>query len=675
MTKPKVSIIILNLDGLNDTVKCLRSLQKTKYDSFEVVVVDNGSIKNEKLLIDKKFPNFVNSFRLGKNLGFTGGNNWALNKAKGKYIVLLNNDTVVDANWLNPLVAIMEKEKNIAVVQPKIRSMQNRKYFDYAGAAGGFIDKYGYPFTRGRIFNSQEIDKGQYDGESEIFWASGSACMIRASAIKKVGGLFSENLFNYMEEIDFCWRAWRAGYVVKFISDSIVYHKGASTANRNLVKKRYWEHRNNLYILFRNLGKSSLIKIFPIRLLLEMVSYVYYISSKQTKYTVSLWNAHKDFIKNCINIRANRNRGLSHEKLPIYPRSIIVDYFIKKKKEFRNLHWSPKGNIAYVLFNTKVSGGTKTVFEHIEKFIGKGYEARVYTLLGKKPINLPDTIKVDNILYSFFDIAPDVLVATFWPTSFLVLFMRAKEKYYFIQDWEEYFYKNKLIKRLVRFTYNLSINKIVISEYLRKKVRKTDKSKSQIAKIKYCVLDYPTFKSNNRSLKKCKNQKVKILSVISWYNIHKGVDILANTVRQLKKINKNYQFTLVSKESKSYSPVFDNFVSDPSKKHLVGLYQKSDFFLSTSRTEGFFIPGLETMASGCIFITTNSGGVLEYAENDINSIVVQNLKDIWKKRIIKKLLNNPRKANKLIKNGFKTASDFSSENMIGEIEDVYFSSM
>ncbi|UCH71923.1 MAG: glycosyltransferase, partial [Thermoplasmatales archaeon] len=639
---------------------------------FEVIVVDNGSKENEKVLIDRKFFNFAKTFRLKKNLGFTGGNNWALNKAKGKYIVLLNNDTIVNSNWLNPLVTIMEKDKKIAVVQPKIRSMQNRKYFDYAGAAGGFIDKYGYPFTRGRIFNSQEVDRGQYDGEAEIFWASGSACMIRRSIINKVGGLFSENLFNYMEEIDFCWRVWRAGYVVKFISESIVYHKVASTANRNLVKKRYWEHRNNLYILFRNLDKLSLVKILPIRIFLEMFTYVYYLSSKQFKYTVSLFFAHKDFIINSINIRAKRNRRLNHEKLPKYPRSIIVDHFIKKKKEFSNLHWSPKGNISYVLFNTKVSGGTKVIFEHIEKFKSRGYEARVYTLLGKKPSNLPATIKVDNILYSLFNIVPDVLVATFWPTSFFVLLMRAKKKFYLIQDWEEYFYKNILMKKLVKSTYSLSIKKIVISEYLRKKILKTDKSKFHISKIKYYVLDCSTFKSNNRSFKKSNNQKVRILSVISWYNLHKGVDILANSVHKLKKFNKNYHFTLVSKEAKPYSPIFDKFISDPSKNLLASLYRKSDFLLSTSRTEGFFIPGLEAMACGCIFITTNSGGVLEYARNNVNSIVVKNPKVIWKKDVIKKLLSKPSKIKMLIKNGKKTASYFCSENIINEIEGIYF---
>jgi GT2 family glycosyltransferase len=296
MNKPLVSIITLNLNGLADTLECLTSLKKTVYPNYEILVIDNGSEQNEAKLIKEKFGNFVKTFRFKKNKGFTGGNNWALTKTRGKYIVLLNNDTTVEPTWLNPLVSTMEADKKIAVSQPKIRWMKDKKYFDYAGAAGGFIDKYGYPFTRGRIFDTLEKDNGQYDDFCNIFWASGAAAIIRKEVIKEVGGLFSQNLYNYMEEIDFCWRAWNKGYRVTFVPNSVVYHKVAATARKIPFKKRFWEHRNNLFILTRNLDRHQLIKILPVRFLLELLTYI----------------------------------------------SIVFDYFIKNKRHFNQLNWTPQ---------------------------------------------------------------------------------------------------------------------------------------------------------------------------------------------------------------------------------------------------------------------------------------------------------------------------------------------
>lgn len=670
-TKPLVSIIILNLNGLKDTIKCISSLKKTSYNNFEILLIDNGSVKNETFPLKKKFGNFIKCYRLENNLGFTGGNNWALNKTRGKYIVLLNNDTQATPGWLKPLVALLEKDKKIAVAQPKIKMMQNKSYFDYAGAAGGYIDKYGFPFTRGRIFNTQEKDTGQYDGECPIFWASGSVCIIKKSVIKKVGGLFNENLFNYMEEIDFCWRVGKAGYKVMFTSDSVVYHKVAATAGKNIIQKRYYEHRNNLYILIRNLDKKSFIKIIPIRLLLELIAYAYYIISRQTYYVKSLTKAHGDFIKKGFYIRLNRIRTLNRTQLPIYPRSIIFDHYIRRKKTFKSLGWPAKKAIVYLLFNTKKSGGVNTITQHVNKFNKEDVPTSIYTLYGKKPNNLDKNVECKNITRYFFDPKPDILVATFWPTAYIALFLKAKEKYYFIQDWEEYFYKSNILKKVVKLTYGLPLNKIVTSKYLEKKVKKYDKSNPPLSRIKCSVLSSRHFPIHKRDSYRIGKRRVNILSVISRYNPHKGPDLLQKTIKTLKKKHPNYYFTIVSNEVKPLLPGMSNFVSNPKKDRLRRLYQTSDFLLATSRTEGFFIPGLEAMSQGCVFVTTNNGGVLDYAKNNENSIVLEKLEDLWEKDIVVKLINNPEKRKRLIENGYSTVKKYYDDHIIAEMKGIF----
>ena len=199
MSKPKVTIIIINFNGLTDTVRCLQSVKNITYSNLEVIIIDNGSDNKEGEMLLKKYGKNIKVFILDKNTGFTGGNNLAYQKAKGKYIILLNNDTEVTPGFIEPLIELLENDKKIAVAQPKIKMLSKKNYFDYAGAAGGYIDKYGYPFTRGRIFETKEKDSGQYDKESVIFWASGAACVIRKSAIKRIGGLFDPVFFNYME--------------------------------------------------------------------------------------------------------------------------------------------------------------------------------------------------------------------------------------------------------------------------------------------------------------------------------------------------------------------------------------------------------------------------------------------------------------------------------------------
>lgn len=336
MNIPRVTIIILNFNGIDDTRIALDSLLKTKYSNFKVIVVDNGSDVNEAKLLRKEFKSKkIDFLRFNKNYGFTGGNNLAVKKTSSKYVVLLNNDTKVDPNWLKPLVKIMEHDKQVAVVQPKILFMKNPKYFDYAGACGGYIDRYGYPFTRGRIFNILEKDRGQYNKSVDIFWASGAAFMFRRRLIGKRENLFDDKFFNYMEEIDFCWQVLKKGYKIKSIPESIVYHKVAATSGRYPNRKRYFEHRNNLLLLSKHLTSTELKKILIQRILLELITYYYYLSGLHFKTAAYLLKAHIDSFKYFKNRKVLP--GTNFQRLPIFEGSIVVQHFLKKRKYYRQL--------------------------------------------------------------------------------------------------------------------------------------------------------------------------------------------------------------------------------------------------------------------------------------------------------------------------------------------------
>lgn len=339
---PKVSVIILNYNGLSDTLACLDSLFSTHPRfNFEVLVIDNGSDGDDSTVLRRKYGRRIRLFPLPKNLGFTGGNNFAAKQARGKYLFLLNNDTTIIAGCMHRLTAVLEKHSQVAVVQPKIKWSSDPRKFDYAGACGGLVDKYGYPFTRGRIFETQEDDLGQYDSPVDIFWASGAAMMIRTSIIKKLDQLFDNMFFNYMEEIDFCWRIQNLSYKIKSIPSAVVYHKVAATAQKNLVKKRFWEHRNNLLLLLKNLSATDLIPVFVIRVPLELATYFHYLVSGQFKNSLSLLLAHLHFLWLAPGIILKRQNSLLPLKLlPIYPGSISWDYFLRRKTRFSQLNWT-----------------------------------------------------------------------------------------------------------------------------------------------------------------------------------------------------------------------------------------------------------------------------------------------------------------------------------------------
>jgi GT2 family glycosyltransferase len=268
---PTVTIIIPHSNGESMLRRCLLSLKKTVYHDYVVLIVDNASTDSSPDILLKEFPS-VQIVRSEVNRGYAGGCNYGLKNTQSPYVVFLNNDAEVSPNWLTSLVEIMEKEPDIAAVQPKILSVEQPSWFDYSGAAGGEIDIFGYPFARGRLFHLQEKDTGQYDAVSDIFWATGAALMVRRSCMDRVGR-FEEAFFAHMEEIDLCWRFHLAGFRVCVDPSAVVYHQTGGTLGQQRMMKMVLNHRNNLLMLLRNYSWPFLILIFPVRLLMETITW------------------------------------------------------------------------------------------------------------------------------------------------------------------------------------------------------------------------------------------------------------------------------------------------------------------------------------------------------------------------------------------------------------------
>ena len=267
----KVSIVILNWNGEEMLRTFLPSvLFCSMGQDVEVCVADNGSTDGSCELVSREFP-AVRLIRLDQNYGFADGYNRALEEVEAEYVVLLNSDVEVTPDWLKPLVEFMDAHPEVGACQPKILSQRNRDYFEYAGAAGGFIDKLGYPFCRGRIFEQVEKDNGQYDTDLPIFWATGAALFIRQQVYHKVGGL-DGRFFAHMEEIDLCWRLRSRGYGIYCIPSSTVYHVGGATLKKENPRKTFLNFRNNLLMLYKNLPEGELKRVMFQRMFLDWIA-------------------------------------------------------------------------------------------------------------------------------------------------------------------------------------------------------------------------------------------------------------------------------------------------------------------------------------------------------------------------------------------------------------------
>lgn len=335
-----VAVIILNWNGRHFLEQFLPPLiEYSDFPGVRIIVADNCSDDNSVEYIKDKFPD-VEIIRFGKNLGFAAGYREALELVSAEYFVLLNSDVQVTKGWLSPLISLMENDLTIAACQPKLRSFIEKDHFEYAGAAGGFIDIFGYPFCRGRILDVIEEDKGQYNDTSEVFWASGACLAIRSSSYFKAGGL-DGMFFAHMEEIDLCWRLHNLGYKVYCVPESLIYHVGGGTLPNNNPHKIYLNHRNNLYLLVKNLPILMLIAIIPVRMVLDLISAFIYIVRGYGNFALSVLKAHKDLF---INLHALLGRRKTTRNLvgfgnagKVYKGSIVFDYFVRKKRKFSEL--------------------------------------------------------------------------------------------------------------------------------------------------------------------------------------------------------------------------------------------------------------------------------------------------------------------------------------------------
>ncbi len=346
MTKiPKTAIVILNWNGQQMFDTFLPSvIQYTNPGTAEIFVADNGSTDQSVEYLLKYFPS-VKIIQLERNYGFAEGYNQALKQVDADYFVLLNSDVKVTPNWLESCINLFEQDQKIAVIQPKILSYNKPGEFEYAGAAGGFIDRYGYPFCRGRILNRIEKDNGQYNQPSPIFWASGACMFIRSSTFKEAGGLDGD-FWAHMEEIDLCWRLKNSGYKVVYQPESVVYHLGGGTLSYGSPRKVYLNFRNNLWMLFKNLPKHQFKRIFLARMILDGVAAVKFILGFNFREFWAVVKAHYAFYKNLGKLIEKRKQVqksvIVKEHNEVYKKSIMWKFFLEKKRRFSELGFTPE---------------------------------------------------------------------------------------------------------------------------------------------------------------------------------------------------------------------------------------------------------------------------------------------------------------------------------------------
>lgn len=327
-----VAVIILNWNGEKLLREFLPSaVRNTSPEWGRVVVVDNHSTDGSWECLEREFPG-VERLMLEDNFGFAGGYNRAIKKIEAKYIVLLNSDVEVTPGWLEPLVKVLERDSRVVAVQPKILAYREKSKFEYAGASGGYIDYLGFPFCRGRVIDHTEQDKGQYDDEREVFWATGAALCIRRDAYLAAGGL-DEAFFAHMEEIDLCWRLKNQGYILKVVPASVVYHLGGGSLPMNHPRKLFLNYRNNLLMLHKNLGKHRRRVMFT-RVLLDILAGVLFAMKGEFSNTRSVIRAYREYRKLKKNYPRPENTASLSE---IYRRSIVMDYYLRGKKMFSEL--------------------------------------------------------------------------------------------------------------------------------------------------------------------------------------------------------------------------------------------------------------------------------------------------------------------------------------------------
>lgn len=331
----KTAVVILNWNGKKFLEKFLPGVLRHSSPLAEIIIADNASSDDSLAYLEKNHPE-IRIIRLTRNFGFAGGYNLALKQIEADNYILLNSDIEVTENWIAPVLKLMQADPHIAACQPKIRSYYDPEKFEYAGAAGGYIDKYGYPFCRGRLFQSIEKDEGQYDQATEVFWATGACMFLKADIFHKLGG-FDDDFFAHMEEIDFCWRAKNQGYKIMFCPDSTIFHIGGGTLPKNNSRKTYLNIRNNIIMLYKNLEPERLVRVLAARLILDYVAALKFLVDGGFKDMAAVIRAHFYFWKNLSRLRKKREK-IQHLKVSqIYWGNIVLQHYLRRKKTFRQL--------------------------------------------------------------------------------------------------------------------------------------------------------------------------------------------------------------------------------------------------------------------------------------------------------------------------------------------------
>lgn len=334
---PETEVVILNWNGLQFLQQFLPVLiSQTPAEKARIVVADNGSTDGSLDWLARVYPETVTTIAFDHNYGFAEGYNKAIEHCKGRYALLLNSDVEVSPGWLDPLIKAIQPVQ-VAAVMPVIRSFHNKDNFEYAGAAGGFIDRWGFPFCRGRILGLVEKDTGQYDDLTEVFWATGACMMIKVDIFRKAGG-FDANFFAHMEEIDLCWRIKLDGYSILAVPESKVYHVGGGTLPSGNYKKVYLNVRNSLLTLYKNLPSSSVATILAVRMILDGVAAFKFLFEGKSRNFTAVLKAHLSFYRERKNYRAHRRYNnkitFPNSLSGYYPRSILIDYYIRRKRVF-----------------------------------------------------------------------------------------------------------------------------------------------------------------------------------------------------------------------------------------------------------------------------------------------------------------------------------------------------
>ena len=335
-----VSIVVLNWNGRKFLERFLPVLIRcSDLPGVEIIVADSGSTDDSVLYLTSHWPR-IRLITLGTNYGFTGGYNRSLEQVDAKYFLLLNSDIEVTEGWLEPMLGLMENREDVAACTPKIKDLQRREMFEYAGASGGFIDRYGYTFCRGRIFDHLEEDRGQYDDTREVFWGSGACLMVRSELYRELGGL-DDRFFAHMEEIDLCWRLQRKGHKICVVPSSTVYHVGGGTLERGHPMKTFLNFRNNLLLLYKNLPPDSRGRIIFLRMLLDALSAIRFMIQGAFRDAAAVVRAHRAYYGMKKWYRGTGDWNNSDKKdvivSGIYQRSIVADFFLRGIRTFEQL--------------------------------------------------------------------------------------------------------------------------------------------------------------------------------------------------------------------------------------------------------------------------------------------------------------------------------------------------